>query len=130
MIAYVTFGANDPAVSKAFYTPVLAALGYSPIMEHEEWTGYSRPDSPGLVWLGRPYDKQAATPSNGTMVGFMAMDEAQVNAAHAAALANGGTCEGEPGPRPQYGPGMYLAYVRDPVGNKMSFMYRDPALAV
>lgn len=49
-----------------------------------------------------------------------------MNAAHSAALANGGSNEGDPGPRPMYGPEFYGAYVRDPDGNKMSFIFNRP----
>ncbi len=57
------------------------------------------------------------------MVGLLCENETEVQAAHAAALSAGGTNEGEPGPRPQYGPDFYGAYVRDLDGNKMSFVY-------
>jgi len=57
------------------------------------------------------------------MVGLLCESEAEVQAAHSAALASGGSNEGDPGPRPQYGPDFYGAYVRDPDGNKMSFVY-------
>jgi predicted lactoylglutathione lyase len=57
------------------------------------------------------------------MVGLLCENEAEVKAAHTAALSAGGTNEGEPGPRPQYGPDFYGAYVRDLDGNKMSFVF-------
>ncbi|GAA0385012.1 hypothetical protein GCM10009093_09900 [Brevundimonas terrae] len=57
------------------------------------------------------------------MVGLLGASEDEVQAVHAAALAHGGSNEGDPGPRPQYGPNFYGAYVRDPDGNKMSFVY-------
>jgi hypothetical protein len=60
------------------------------------------------------------------MVGLKAETPAQVREFHAAALANGGSSEGEPGPRPQYGPDLYIAYVRDPLGNKLSAVYKGP----
>jgi catechol 2,3-dioxygenase-like lactoylglutathione lyase family enzyme len=56
------------------------------------------------------------------MPGFGVPSEAAVQAAHVAAMANGGSDEGAPGPRPDYGPDFYGAYVRDPDGNKMSFI--------
>lgn len=61
------------------------------------------------------------------MPGFGCASRGDVDAAHAAALANGGSDEGAPGPRPDYGPEFYGAYVRDPDGNKMSFVLREPA---
>jgi catechol 2,3-dioxygenase-like lactoylglutathione lyase family enzyme len=81
----------------------------------------------GRIWIAPPYDKQAAMPANGTMIGFDAGSRAAVHGAHAAAMANGGTCEGAPGPRPNYGPDFHGAYARDPDGNKMSFVFDRPA---
>ncbi len=65
-------------------------------------------------------DGAPATPGNGTMVSFLASSRAAVDAFHAAALAHGGTDEGAPGLRPQYGAQFYAAYVRDPDGNKLN----------
>jgi predicted lactoylglutathione lyase len=56
------------------------------------------------------------------MPGFRCATPAEVDAAHAAALAHGGSNEGDPGPRPMYGPDFYGAYVRDCDGNKLSFI--------
>jgi catechol 2,3-dioxygenase-like lactoylglutathione lyase family enzyme len=52
-------------------------------------------------------------------VAFIVQERAKVDAFYEAALANGGTDEGPPGPRPQYHPNYYGAYVRDPDGNKI-----------
>ena len=57
------------------------------------------------------------------MVGLLCESEAEVHAVHAAALANGGSNEGDPGPRPRYGPDFYGPYVRDLDSNKMSFVH-------
>ena len=79
------------------------------------------------AWVAPPNDQQAAAPGNGSMPGFRGVCVGEVIAAHAAALASGGTNEGDPGPRPLYGPEFYGAYVRDPDGNKMSFICDRPA---
>ncbi|MDE2437357.1 MAG: VOC family protein [Sphingomonadales bacterium] len=115
-------GSDDPIRSRAFYDAVFAAFG-----------GIVETDYPGIAtcyrfrnetraWVARPFDGNAALPGNGGMPGFRCADEAEVDAAHAAAMANGGSDEGAPGPRPDYGPEFYGAYVRDPNGNKMSFI--------
>lgn len=57
------------------------------------------------------------------MVGLLCASEAEVRAAHTAAMANGGDDEGAPAPRPQYGLDFYAAYVRNPGGDKMSFVH-------
>jgi predicted lactoylglutathione lyase len=60
------------------------------------------------------------------MLSFVAQTRAQVDAFYAAGLANGGNSEGAPGTREAYGPDLYLAYVRDPMGNKFSVSTRSP----
>jgi predicted lactoylglutathione lyase len=62
------------------------------------------------------------------MVSFLAESRAAVDAFHAAALAHGGTDEGAPGLRPQYGPTFYAAYIRDPDGNKLNAVCYRPSL--
>jgi|APTNR8051073442_1049403.scaffolds.fasta_scaffold01361_10 predicted lactoylglutathione lyase len=122
MINYAMFGANDLKVSAAFFEAVLAPLGYKKCHDGESVGFAVNGDyaNQGTVWVGAAYDKNTATPSNGTMIGFVAPTRQAVRDMHAAALANGGTCAGAPGLRENYGPNMYLAYVRDPVGNKFS----------
>jgi catechol 2,3-dioxygenase-like lactoylglutathione lyase family enzyme len=61
------------------------------------------------------------------MTALLAPSRAAVEAAHAAALANGGRCEGAPGLRPHYHPNYYGAYFRDPDGNKIGVCCHDPA---
>jgi len=119
MIAYATIGAINMDESMKFYDAVLGALGVSRFHSGEGFAGYQIDESGQTLWLCMPYDKQQAKPGNGIMIGFTAATRAQVDAFHAAALANGGSCEGKPGLR-DYGPNNYLAYVRDPVGNKLS----------
>jgi catechol 2,3-dioxygenase-like lactoylglutathione lyase family enzyme len=123
MIAYVTIGTNDIDKAVAFYDPTLEALGFKRTFKDGGWAGYgdpANPDAPGVM-VCNPFDGMPATSGNGITVGLKAATADQVDAFHAAALANGGTSEGDPGPRPQYGnPNYYLAYVRDPSGNKLS----------
>ena len=126
MIAYATVGSNDFAASAKFFDAVLGALGHKRVHDYSEggFLAYaSSPDDEIKLWLCKPFDGQPATVGNGSMLGFAAASRAQVNAFHAAALANGGSCEGPPGAREAYGPTMYLAYVRDPLGNKFSAVF-------
>ncbi len=122
MIGYATFGVRDKDTSVKFFEAVLAPLGYTKFYD-DAMAGFAiggDPSGPGTIWVGPPFDGQDAQPSNGAMIGFHAPSRAAVRAFHEAALANGGSCEGPPGIREHYGPNIYLAYVRDPVGNKMS----------
>lgn len=121
MPAYVTIGANDSEASNGFYDAVLGTLGWSSHVEFPGWRAYSEGGSGEgfTIWIARPFDGGEANGGNGSMTGLPAADRAQVDAFHAAALANGGSDEGAPGLRAHYGPNWYAAYVRDPVGNKL-----------
>ena len=117
MFTHIMVGANDPSKSIPFYDAALGALGI-----HGQATGerafYSTPDG-GAFGVGKPANGQPATFANGGTIGFKASTSAQVDAFHAAGLANGGTCDGKPGHRAG-GPGNpYGAYLRDPDGNKI-----------
>jgi len=127
-IGYVTLGAEDHARACAFYDAVLAPLGLKRQHEFEGWTGYGREgdESGQSVWVCKPFDGQPARAGNGVMLGFYAETPEVVDAFYAAAMAHGGTDEGAPGMRPQYGDGWYAAYVRDPQGNKLACV-RPPA---
>ena len=121
-IDYIMIGSNDLERSRAFYDAVMPHLGGTIAHEYEGITfGYALGGGV-TVWIARPNNQEAAIPGNGSMPGFGCASHAAVDAAHAAALANGGSSEGNPGPRPIYGPEFYGGYVRDPDGNKMSFV--------
>jgi catechol 2,3-dioxygenase-like lactoylglutathione lyase family enzyme len=120
---YIMLGTKDLAVSRAFADAVFPCLD-----------GALDADYPGhafgfvfrnttRVWFAPPYNKEAPEPGNGIMPGFRCASQAEVDAAYAAALATGGSDEGAAGPRPDYGPTFYGAYVRDPAGNKMGFIF-------
>lgn len=127
MSVYVTVGANEPARSNAFYDAVLATIGWKSHTDFPGWRAYSKGgEGKGFVlWVAKPFDQQAATAGNGTMVGFSANSHQEVDAFHAAAMANGGSDEGGPGHRPQYGPNWYAAYMRDPAGNKLAIVFNE-----
>lgn len=127
MISYATFGVNDRTESRRFFEATLKPLGYKKFLDDGGSIAFAfegNPKNPGTIWIVAPFNKEPAAPSNGTMFGFDAPSQAAVREFHAAALANGGTCEGEPGIREAYGPEFYIAYVRDPVGNKLAAVCR------
>lgn len=126
MITYVTIGTDDLGKAVAFYDAVLGTLGSARTFMEGGWAGYGPEGADhATVLLCSPENGEPAKAGNGVMIGLRAENEAQVQAFHAAALAHGGTSEGEPGPRPVYGDGYYLAYVRDPTGNKLSAFYKS-----
>jgi len=116
-VAHVTFGTTDLARGAAFYDAVMAEFGGGRMMETETALGWSFPEGGPSIGITYPFDGQPANFGNGTMFALMATDEDQVRRVHAAALANGGSCEGEPGVRAN---GFFAAYFRDPDGNKMN----------
>lgn len=123
MLSHTTIGTNDLERARAFYDAVIVPLGWSEKHDDPEnfGFGYATPEARvPQFWVMHPYDKQPARPGNGTNVGFLARNRAEVRAFHAAALKAGGTCEGEPGLRPHYHPDFYGAYIRDLDGNKLS----------
>jgi catechol 2,3-dioxygenase-like lactoylglutathione lyase family enzyme len=122
---YVMIGTNDLARARAFYDAVFPAIGGKLEHDYAPHTFCYAFRNETRAWVAAPYDKAAAAPGNGNMPGFRCASRDEVDAAHAAALAVGGSDEGAPGPRPLYGPDFYGAYVRDPDGNKMSFIYHQ-----
>ena len=119
MIAYATIGTNDLEKARSFYDPVMSALGGKRTMAFERMQFYGA-EGPALLAVCKPYDGEAATAGNGSMFGLRAESREAADAAHAAAVAGGGTCEGPPGQRMD---GFYGAYFRDPDGNKLCVFY-------
>ncbi|HKX23461.1 MAG TPA: VOC family protein [Rhizorhapis sp.] len=110
-------GANDLEASKAFYDAALAGLGIKNLGQMSENSALYGKDAPELIVL-KPANGEPACIGNGFTLGFAAETRAQVRAFYEAGLANGGTDDGEPGPR-AFHPTAYGAYLRDPVGNKI-----------
>ncbi len=131
MIAYVTFGADDMAAAKRFYSAFLPALGYG-LTEGPEGLSFTLPVPPSEApvhpdfYVKPTFDGHPATAGNGVMVAFEARRQHQVRALHAAGLAAGGTDDGAPGFRAAYGPRFYVGYLRDPQGNKIALFSSNP----
>jgi catechol 2,3-dioxygenase-like lactoylglutathione lyase family enzyme len=137
MFTYVCLGTNDLLRASLFYDATLAALGLQRCSTGDPewdqnvagWGTYEGAYNEGgarelALWVCKPFNEQAATAGNGTMVALIARSWKAVDDFHAAALANGGSSEGGPGLRRQYNPDFYAAYVRDPDGNKLAAVCR------
>ena len=133
MFTYICLGTDNIERAARFYDAALGALGISRCdtsnePEWDGWVGWGVYEDRGArevaLWICPPFDGRAATVGNGSMVAFQAQTWAQVDAFHAAALAQGGSSEGAPGLRPQYNPDFYAAYVRDPDGHKLAAVCR------
>ena len=128
MFSHVTIGANDMARAARFYDAFLAPLGIARFWTSDDGRviGWKREGEAAKLFVGSAFDGRPASAGNGTMVALTAPSPDAVRRAHAAALQAGGMDEGAPGPRPQYTPDYYGAYVRDPEGNKLHAVYRGP----
>ncbi|RDV02590.1 VOC family protein [Sphingorhabdus pulchriflava] len=118
MIGYVTLGTNDLARAAKFYDAIAAELDTPRMMEFDGFIAWGKPGGAAGIGLTKPFDGNAATVGNGVMVALEAKDKEQVHRLYDIALANGGTCEGPPGPRGDEG--FYAGYFRDPDGNKLN----------
>ena len=123
MYSHMMVGSNDIARSKKFYDATFAAIGGKPgSLDPKGRLIYA--NNGGLFLVTPPIDGQPATHGNGCTIGF-AMTPEQADAWHAAGVANGGTAiEDAPGIREGGGMKMYLAYLRDPDGNKLCALHR------
>ena len=123
MFSHIMVGGNDLDRSKTFYDAVLGTLGAGPAMVDGHRIFYITPT--GIFSVSRPIDGAPANHGNGATVGFACSTPAQADAWHAAGVANGGTtCEDPPGVREGGMGKMYLAYLRDPDGNKLCALHR------
>lgn len=120
LLKSIRLGTNDNAKARAFYDATFAVLGVAASQSPEDFpiVAYQLPGGPALL-LGPARDGEPATHANGGTIIFDAESDAAVSAWHAAGLANGGSSEGEPEPKPQ-ARGAFGAYLRDPDGNKLS----------
>ena len=123
MFSHIMVGSNDIAKSKAFYDATFAAFGGNPaLVDPNGRLIYMHNGSMFLVTP--PINGEPATGANGGTIGF-AMTPEQADAWHAAGVANGGTAiEDAPGVRSGGFGDLYLAYLRDPDGNKLCALHR------
>ncbi len=124
MFSHVMVGANDLEASRKFYDAVLGTLGIQAAITDEKGRLFYLSPS-GVFAVTKPINGAPASPANGGTIGFNVADPATVDAWHAAGVANGGTtCEDPPGVREGNIGKMYLAYLRDPSGNKICALHR------
>ncbi|WP_374414183.1 VOC family protein [Novosphingobium colocasiae] len=124
MFSHVMVGAADMDEAKRFYDAVFGAMGGQPgIVDGNGRLVYMHND--GLFLVTTPINGEGACHANGGTIGFGMADPAQADAWHAAGVAAGGTtCEDPPGVRESAYGALYLAYLRDPTGNKLCALHR------
>ncbi len=127
MFSHIMLGADDTAAAKKFYDATLGALGIAPGNTDDKGRiFYVTPT--GILAITKPINGEPASCANGGTIGFAAKSPAEADAWHAAGLANGGTaCEDPPGVREGGLGKLYLAYLRDPSGNKLCALHRMSA---
>ena len=123
MFSHVMLGVNDLEVSRKFYDALLGTLGIGPGVANKQRYFYR--SATGTFSISIPIDGAPATHGNGSTTGFLVQSPEQGDAFHAAGVANGGTtCEDPPGYREGPTGKIYLAYLRDPDGNKICALHR------
>lgn len=128
MFNHIMVGSNDIARSEQFYNAVLGVLGAGAPMKNQSPSGHMRlfyRHAGNTFCVSEPIDDAPATSGNGATIGFKCSSPEQAKEFHDAAVAAGGTSiEDPPGLRSGDLGSLYLAYVRDPDGNKLCAVYR------
>jgi catechol 2,3-dioxygenase-like lactoylglutathione lyase family enzyme len=121
MFSHVMLGVNDLEVSRKFYDALLGTLGVAAGVANKQRYFYR--SATGTFCITTPINGEPAT--HGSTIGFNVASPEQCDAFHAAGIANGGTtCEDPPGFRDGSVGKLYLAYLRDPDGNKLCALHR------
>jgi catechol 2,3-dioxygenase-like lactoylglutathione lyase family enzyme len=127
MFSHVMVGSNDIARSKTFYDALFAAIGSKPGVQDARGRLIYSHDG-GRLLITKPIDGEPACHANGGTIGFAMSSPAEAEAWHSAGVANGGkSIEDPPGVRAGASGEMYLAYLRDPDGNKLCALHRMAA---
>lgn len=123
---HISIPVRDFARAAKFYDAVLATIGLKRTKEREGAIGYGEKQGwPPIFWILAQTESRAARSGIGLHISFRVKDRAAVHAFHEAALAQGGTDGGAPGPRPHYTAGFYGAFAFDPEGFKIEAVVRE-----
>lgn len=117
MLRYATIGSNNLDKALAFYTELLGTQGVTKLFDHPRGGALFGKGGAPVLGVLKPFNGEAATAGNGAMVAFDLPSREDVDAFYSKAIELGATDEGAPGER---GPGFYMAYFRDPEGNKFA----------
>jgi len=115
MLRYATVGSNDLEKSVPFFTELLGTQGVTKMFDHPRGGAMFAKDGSPVLGVLTPFDRNSASPGNGSMIALDLPSREAVDAFYAKAIELGGADEGPPGER---GPGFYMAYFRDLDGNK------------
>jgi predicted lactoylglutathione lyase len=126
VISYFMLGTNNLPAAIKFYDSLMTEMGATKAYENDRMAGWGWGIGTPLFIVNKPYNEQASTVGNGTMISFDAPSPEDVNRFHAKVMELGGSNEGTPGMRGQH---MYVGYCRDLDGNKMNFIHYLPTFA-
>ena len=118
MIGYVTLGVNDFQKACAFYDELFLTIGIKRLWTHGNMAAWAKSRTDAALCITSPFNKEAASSGNGTMVALKVENKEQVHSIYQKVIELGGTDEGKPGPRGEHG--FYGAYFRDLDGNKLN----------
>lgn len=118
MIGYVTVGTNDLPRAATFYDAIAKEFGVGRMMEFDTFIAWGAWGGGAGIAATKPFDGEAATVGNGTMVALQVDTPEKVHQVYDVAMAHGASDEGAPGPRGD--DGFYAGYFRDPDGNKLN----------
>ncbi len=127
MFSHIMIGSNDIARSKTFYDALLGAMGGKQgVQDPKGRLVYAHRG--GILMVTKPMDGEPATGANGGTIGFAVDSSEEADAWHKAGVEHGGTAvEDAPGVRQGSSGDLYLAYLRDPDGNKLCALHRMAA---
>jgi catechol 2,3-dioxygenase-like lactoylglutathione lyase family enzyme len=120
IIDHLKIGVSDLEKSRRFYAQALAPLGLEelgPPSDQRREISFGTKEEDDFA-ISEEYE-----PGGQIHIAFAADTTQQVDAFHAAAIAAGGTDNGEPGPRPEYSGGYYGAFVLDPDGHNVEAVF-------
>lgn len=124
IIDHLSLGVPDIEKACQFYDGLMATIGCSRLANTDGFAAYGTDAIQFLTML--PENGQASTAGNGVHICFVAASQEAVKNFHAYAVANGGACAGEPGPRPGYPlPEVFTTFVHDPFGNKLEAIHQS-----
>jgi catechol 2,3-dioxygenase-like lactoylglutathione lyase family enzyme len=125
MFHHLSLGVSDLARAGCFYDAALGALGFRRVFDGDESIGYGLVDDQDLLLLN--FTDDAALPRDGFHVAFAATSQEAVDAFHRDGVSAGGRDNGAPGPRPDYGPHYYAAFLIDPDGHHVEAVINETA---
>ena len=117
MFDHISIGVSDIPRAKRFYDAALKPLGYKRLYESKEGLGYGADKV--QLWISASEHPVPADTRSGLHFCFGAPGRKSIDTFHAEALKSGGSDNGKPGPRKDYSPNYYAAFVVDPDGYRL-----------